>query len=57
LKRIKSKGFNGYVWSLTNKNGVVTYKVQVAAFSSKAKAQNFVETLKKRNISSFISVN
>ena len=57
LKRIKSKGFNGYVWSLTNKNGVVTYKVQVAAFSSKAKAQNFVETLKKRNISSFISIN
>ncbi|MEC8677739.1 MAG: SPOR domain-containing protein [Candidatus Margulisiibacteriota bacterium] len=57
LKRIKAKGFNGYVWSLTNKNGVVTYKVQVAAFSSKAKAQNFVETLKKRNISSFISVN
>ena len=57
LKRIKSKGFNGYVWSLTNKNGVVTYKVQLAAFSSKAKAQNFVETLKKRNISSFISIN
>jgi cell division septation protein DedD len=57
LKRIKSKGFNGYIWSLTNNNGVVTYKVQLAAFSSKAKAQNFVETLKKRNISSFISVN
>lgn len=57
LKRIKSKGYSGYVWSLTNKNGVVTYKVQLAAFSSKSKAQRFVETLKKQNIASFISTN
>ena len=57
LKRIKSKGYNGYIWSLTNKNGVVTYKVQLAAFSSKTKAQRFVETLKKQNITSFISTN
>lgn len=57
LKRIKGNGFNGYVWSLTNKNGVVTYKVQLAAFSSKSKAQSFVKTLKKHNITSFILTN
>ena len=57
LKRIKGNGFNGYVWSLTNKKGVVTYKVQLAAFSSKSKAQSFVKTLKKQNITSFISTN
>lgn len=55
LNRIKAMGFQGYVWSLTSSTGKVSYKVQLAAFSSYDKANSFVNTLKKKKISAFIS--
>ncbi|MEK9726724.1 MAG: SPOR domain-containing protein [Candidatus Margulisiibacteriota bacterium] len=57
LQRIKSLGFNGYVWSLTSASNKISYKVQLGAFSSQESAQILVSQLKKKNISSFISVN
>lgn len=55
LNKIKSKGFNGYVWSLTSRDNKVSYKVQVGAFKTQASAQQLVNQLSNRNIQSFIS--
>jgi len=55
LNNIKSKGFDGYVWSLTSRDNKVSYKVQVGAFKTKESAQRLVNQLSNRNIQSFIS--
>lgn len=55
LSKIKSKGFDGYVWSLTSRDNKVSYKVQVGAFKTQASAQRLVNQLSNRNIQSFIS--
>ena len=55
LSKIKSKGFDGYVWSLTSRDNKGSYKVQVGAFKTQASAQRLVNQLSNRNIQSFIS--
>ena len=55
LQKIKAKGFDGYVWSLTPNENKVSYKVQVGAFKTSESAQRLVNQLKKKNIQSFIS--
>jgi cell division septation protein DedD len=55
LRNIKSKGFNGYVWSLTSRDNKVSYKVQVGAFKTQESAQRLVNQLRDRGIQSFIS--
>jgi hypothetical protein len=55
LNEIKSKGFDGYIWSLTSSDNKVSYKVQVGAFKTQESAQRLVNQLSNRNIKSFIS--
>ena len=55
LKKIRAKGFDGYIWSLTSPQNKVSYKVQVGAFKSVSTAQNLVTKLNQKNIAAFIS--
>ena len=55
LSKIKSKGFDGYVWSLTSRDNQVSYKVQVGAFKKQESAQRLVNLLRNRDIKSFIT--
>ena len=55
LNRIKSLGFDGYVWSLTSPTNGVSYKVQIGAFSNRSTADKLVGRLKSKQINSYIS--
>ena len=55
LNRIKSMGFDGYVWSLTSPTNGVSYKVQIGAFSKRSTADKLVARLKSKKIDSYIA--
>ena len=55
LEKIKSKGYDGYIWSLESKDKKISYKVQVGAFKSPKTAQKLKAELNTKNIHSFIS--
>ena len=55
LQKVKSLGFDGYIWSLTSTENNVSFKVQVGAFKTRAAAQRLIDQLAEKNISSFIT--